>query len=73
MLGDVTENFTCTLTRTKKISESIGLKIFKKIEDRAAQTPHRPQNPKWLLGGPKMADRVWKGVYPWVLGHSDQL
>ena len=22
---------------------------------------------KWLLGGPKMADRVWKDVYPLVL------
>ena len=26
-------------------------------------TPHRLQNPKWLPGGPKMADEVWKGVY----------
>ena len=25
---------------------------------------HRLQNPKWPPGGPKMADRVWKGVYP---------
>ena len=25
-------------------------------------TPHRPQNPKWPPGGPKMADVVWKGV-----------
>ena len=25
---------------------------------------HRLQNPKLLLGGPKMADGVWKGVYP---------
>ena len=23
--------------------------------------------------GPKMADGVWKGVYPWVFGHSKQL
>ena len=22
---------------------------------------HRLQNPNWLLGGPKMADGVWKG------------
>ena len=22
------------------------------------------QNPKWPPGGPKMADGVWKGVYP---------
>ena len=26
-------------------------------------TPHRLKNPKWLPGGPKMADGVWKGVY----------
>ena len=24
----------------------------------------RLQNPKWPPGGPKMADGVWKGVYP---------
>ena len=27
-----------------------------------AQTPHHLQNPKWPPGGPKMADRVLKGV-----------
>ena len=27
-------------------------------------TPHRLQNPKWPPGGPKMAEGVWKGVYP---------
>ena len=27
-------------------------------------TPHRLQNPKWPPGGPKMANRVWKGFYP---------
>ena len=27
-------------------------------------TPHGLQNPKWPPGGPKMADGVWKGVYP---------
>ena len=27
-------------------------------------TPNRLRNPKWLPGGPKMADGVWKGVYP---------
>ena len=31
------------------------------------------QNPKWPLGGPKMADGVWKGVYLYVSGHSCQL
>ena len=30
-------------------------------------TPCRLQNPKWLPGGPKMADGVWKGAYSWVL------
>ena len=25
---------------------------------------HRMQNLKWPLGGPKMADGVWIGVYP---------
>ena len=34
---------------------------------------HRLQNPKWPPGGPKMADGVWKGVYPWVFGRSKQL
>ena len=36
-------------------------------------TPHHLQNPKWLPVGPKMADGVWKGVYPKVFGHSKQL
>ena len=27
-------------------------------------TQHPLQNPKWPPGGPKMADGVWKGVYP---------
>ena len=27
-------------------------------------TPHCLQNPKWPPVGPKMADGVWKGVYP---------
>ena len=27
-------------------------------------TPHRLQNPIWPSVGPKMADVVWKGVYP---------
>ena len=35
--------------------------------------PHRLQNPIWLPGGPKMVNRVWKGVYPWVFGRSKQL
>ena len=34
---------------------------------------HRLQNPKWPPGGSKMADGVWKGVYPQVFGHSKQL
>ena len=25
---------------------------------------HCLQNQKWSLGGPKMAEGVWKGVYP---------
>ena len=36
-------------------------------------TPHRVQNPKWPPEGPKMADGVWKGVYPLVFGRSKQL
>ena len=36
-------------------------------------TPHRLQNPKWLLGGPKVADGVWKGVHSQVFWHSHQL
>ena len=34
---------------------------------------HRLQNQKWPLGGSKMADRVWKGAYPLIFGHSRQL
>ena len=34
---------------------------------------HRLQNPKRPPGGPKMADGVWKGVNPQVLGRSCQL
>ena len=36
-------------------------------------TPQRPQNPKWSLWGPKMADKVWNRVYPQVCGNSRQL
>merc|ERR1711954_295461 len=36
-------------------------------------TPHCLQNPKWPPGGPKMAEGVWKGVYPKVFGRSRQL
>ena len=36
-------------------------------------TPHHLQNPIWPPGGPKVADGVWKGVYPLVFGRSRQL
>ena len=36
-------------------------------------TPHCLQNPKFPPGGPKMAEGVWKGVYPQVFGCSKQL
>ena len=36
-------------------------------------TPHRLQNPKWTLWDPKMADGVWKGVYPWISWRFHQL
>ena len=29
--------------------------------------PYRLQNPKWPSGGPKIANRVWKGVEPYVI------
>ena len=35
--------------------------------------PNCLQNPKWLPGGPKMADAVWKGVKTWVIERSEQL
>ena len=35
--------------------------------------PHRLQNSKWALGGPKMADMVWKVVYSYFFGRSKQL
>ena len=31
------------------------------------------KNPKWPLGGPKMADGVWKLVFPLVFGRSKRL
>ena len=31
------------------------------------------RNPKWPPGGPKMANGVWKGVFPWVFGCTKQL
>ena len=33
----------------------------------------RLQNPKWPPVAPKMADGVWKGVQPKVIGHFKQL
>ena len=38
-----------------------------------ANSLQRLQNPKWPPGGPKMAEGVWKGVYPQVFGYSKQL
>ena len=35
--------------------------------------PHRLQHPIWKLEGRKMADGVWKGVYPKVFERSCQL
>ena len=35
--------------------------------------PNHLQNSKWTLGGPKMADRVLKSVYPLVFGLSRKL
>ena len=29
---------------------------------------HCLQNLKWPLGGPKMADGVWKGIYSQIFG-----
>ena len=34
---------------------------------------HHLQNPKWPPGGPKIADGVWKGVFPQIFGHFKQL
>ena len=34
---------------------------------------HRLPNPKWLPGGPKIANGVWKGAYPKVFGRSKPL
>ena len=36
-------------------------------------TPHCLQSPKWLLWGPKIVDRVWKGILPKVFGCPHQL
>ena len=36
-------------------------------------TLHHLENSKWPLGGPKMANGVWKGVYPYVFRHSKLL
>ena len=34
---------------------------------------HRLQNSKWPIGGPKMADGVWKGGYLLIFRRSGQL
>ena len=56
--------------------------LFFKVEYQPSSTgsthsPHamrlRLQNPKWPLEGPKMADGVWKDVFPYVFVRSHQL
>ena len=44
----------------------LAYRLQRRTACNAAQpaTPHRLQNPKWPPGGPKMAEGVWKGVYP---------
>ena len=39
----------------------------------AGGTRSPPATPHRLPVGPKMADGVWKGVYPYVFGHFKQL
>ena len=36
-------------------------------------TPYRLQNANWPLGGPKMADGVWKDIQPEVIRPSNQV
>ena len=38
--------------------------LANRLQRRNAAPPHRLPNPKLPPGGPKMADGVWKGVYP---------
>ena len=45
---------------------SVCVKMVRKVSE-------MPQNLKWLLGGPKQVDGVWKGVYLKVFGRSRQL
>ena len=47
--------------------------LIYKASNSLPATPQRLQNPKWPPGGPKMADGVWKGVQPQVIGHFEPL
>ena len=52
---------------TKRLSVT-----FKK-KDKNINKYENLKNPTWPPGGPKIADGVWKGVYPQVFGRSKQL
>ena len=58
------ENLLAKLTAVSQIKwpqQTVGFGLVDNAATPPAM-PHRLQNPKWPLGGPKMADVVWKGV-----------
>ena len=50
----------------KGVNTSLAAKgaLANRLQRRTACNAAPPENPKWSPGGPKMAERVWKGVYP---------
>ena len=55
-----------------KMEENTSLGVKKALAHRMQQNQNL-KNPKWPPGGPKMANGVWIGVYPYLLGHTRQL
>ena len=61
------------LAELEKHKENTEIVIFEKNTSLAAQGAlanrlQRLKNPKWPLGAPKVANRVWKGIEPRFLG-----
>merc|ERR1711954_186458 len=62
----------------KPVKLLISFEVFLTLHNKyqpsgAGGTRSPPATPHRVPVGPKMADGVWKGVYPWVLGRSRQL
>ena len=72
-----TRGTACLRNHQNYSEEPSGLLTSKAMYNTSLAAPgalaHRLQNPKWPPGCPKMANGVWKGVYPEVFGRSKQL